>query len=88
MSIEDQGHIVSGLCPVYGGLRTQFGDLGEDRNMVEFLTALLDRRDELEEDDRRQLSQTVAVLARVAPVAAQASSVRTSYWAVGFSNKK
>jgi hypothetical protein len=88
VSIEDKGHIVSGLCPVYEDLRTQFGDLGEDKNLVEYFTAVLDRRDKLEEDDRRQQSQTVAVLARVAPVAAQASSVRTSYWAVGFRNKK
>jgi hypothetical protein len=56
VSVEDEGHIVSGLCPVYGGLRTQFGDLGEDRNLVEFFTAVLDRRDELEEEDRRQQS--------------------------------
>ena len=56
MSVKDKGHIVSGQCPVYGGLRTQFGDLGEDRNLVDFFTAVLDRRDELEEDDRRQQS--------------------------------
>ena len=55
-SVEDEGHIVSGLCPVYGGLRTQFGDLGEDQNLVAFFTAVLDRRDELEEDDRTQQS--------------------------------
>ena len=50
------GHIVSGQCPVYGGLRTQFGDLGEDSNLVAFFTAVLDRREELEEDDRMQQS--------------------------------
>ena len=47
---------MSGLCPVYGGLRTQFGDLGEDQNLVAFFTAVLDRRDELEEDDRTRQS--------------------------------
>jgi hypothetical protein len=56
LSIEDEGHIVSGQCPVYGGMRTQFGDLGEDSNLVAFFTAVLDRRDELEEEDRRQQS--------------------------------
>ena len=55
-AIEDEGHIVSGQCPVYGGLRTQFGDLGEDSNLVAFFTAVLDRREELEEDDRMQQS--------------------------------
>ena len=52
MSVEDEGHIVSGKCPVYGDLRTQFGDLGEDSNLVAFFTAVLDSRDQLEEDDR------------------------------------
>ena len=51
-SVEDKGHIVSGQCPVYGDLRTQFGDLGEDKNLVNFFRAVLDRRDQLEEDDR------------------------------------
>ena len=45
-----------GQCPIYGGLRTQFGDLEEDCNLVAFFTAVLDRRDKLEEDDRRQQS--------------------------------
>ena len=56
ISIEDEGHIVSGQCPVYGGLRTQFGDLGEDRNLVAYFTAVLDMREELEEEDRTQQS--------------------------------
>ena len=47
---------MSGQCPVYGGLRTQFGDLGEDRNLVEYFKAVLDRREKLEEDERRQQS--------------------------------
>ena len=51
-SVEDEGHIVSAQCPVYGDLRTQFGDLGEDKNLVNFFRAVLDRRDQLEEDDR------------------------------------
>ena len=55
-SVEDEGHIVSGKCPVYGDLRTQFGDLGEDENLVAFFRAVLDRRDELEEDDRPRQS--------------------------------
>ena len=41
---------------MYGGLRTQFGDLGEDRNLVAYFTAVLDRREELEEEDRTRQS--------------------------------
>ena len=56
ISIEDEEHIVSGQCPVYGGLRTQFGDLGEDRNLVAYFTAVLGMREELEEEDRTRQS--------------------------------
>ena len=55
-AIEEEGHIVSGSCEVYSDLRTQFGDLGEDKNLVDFFKAVLDRREELEEDERRQQS--------------------------------
>ena len=48
LSVEDVGHIVSGKCPVYGDLSTQFGDLGEDKNLVAFFTPVLDRRDQLD----------------------------------------
>ena len=49
---EDESHIISGKCPVYGDLRTNFGDLEEDKNLVSFFTAVLDRRDLLEEEDK------------------------------------
>ena len=59
--VENEGHIVSGSCEVYGDLRNQFGDLKEDKNLVKFFQAVLDRRDTLEEEDRRQQSLTAAV---------------------------
>ena len=49
---EEEGHIVSGNCTVYSDLRSHFGDLGEDQNLVNFFRAVLDRRDALEEEDR------------------------------------
>ena len=52
----DKGHIVSGHCPVYGGLITQFGDLGEERNLIAYFMGVLDRREELEEEDRLRQS--------------------------------
>ena len=52
---------MTGQCDVYGDLRSQFGDLKEDRNLVKYFQAVLDRRDSLEEEDRRQQSSTVAV---------------------------
>jgi hypothetical protein len=59
--VEKEGHIVSGQCEVYGDLRSQFGDLQEDKNLVQYFQAVLDRRDSLEEEDRRQRSSTAAV---------------------------
>ena len=52
-TVEEEGHIVSGQCEVYGDLRSQFGDLQEDKNLVQYFQAVLDRRDILEEEDRR-----------------------------------
>ena len=52
---------MSGQCEVYGDLRSQFGDLQEDKNLVQYFQAVLDRRDILEEEDRRQHSSTAAV---------------------------
>ena len=52
---------MSGQCEVYGDLKSQFGDLQEDKNLVNYFQAVLDRRDSLEEEDRRQQSSTAAV---------------------------
>ena len=60
---EEEGHIVSGNCSVYSDLRTQFGDLGQDQNLVNFFTAVLDRRDALEEEDRTWQLSTATVVA-------------------------
>ena len=64
MEREEEGHIISGQCEVYSDLRSQFGDLKEDKNLVMYFQAVLDRRDNLEEEDRRQQSSTAAVGAR------------------------
>ena len=64
---EEEDHIISGHCEVYGDLRSQFGDRKEDKNLVMYFQAVLDRRDNLEEEDRRQQSSTAAVGARPFP---------------------
>ena len=63
-SRQEEGHITSGNCEVYGDLKSQFGDLSEDKNLVDFFRAVLDRREDLEEEDRKQQSSTAAVIAR------------------------
>ena len=59
--VEEKDHIVSGQFEVYGDLRSQFGDLQDDKNLVQYFQAVLDRRDILQEEDRRQHSSTAAV---------------------------
>ena len=49
---------------MYEDLRSQFGDLGEDENLVKYFQAVLDRRDTLEDEDRTRQSVTAAVVAR------------------------
>ena len=66
-SREEEGHITSGNCQVYGGLRTQFGDLEDDENLVKFFQAVLDKREELEDNDRMRQSLTAAVDASSTP---------------------
>ena len=37
---------------MYGDLKENFGDLNEDDNLVKFFLAVLERRDNLEEEER------------------------------------
>ena len=60
-TVEEKDHIVSGQFVVYGDLRSQFGDLQDDKILVQYFQAVLDRRDLLQEEDRRQHSSTAAV---------------------------
>ena len=71
---EEESHIMSGHCEVYGDLQSQFGDLGEDKNLVRFFQAVLDRREGLEEEDRLRQSSTAVDVARSDP----GDGIRTS----------
>ena len=65
---EEEGHIVTGDCPVYSDQRSQFGNLGQDKNLADFFRAVLDRRDSLEEQDRTwQPTTTATVVASPVP---------------------
>ena len=67
MAKAEEGHIVSGNCSVYSDLQSQFGDLGEDQNLMQFFWAVLDRRDRLEEEDRTWQPPTATVVASPVP---------------------
>ena len=63
---EEESHITSENCEVYGDLTNQFGDLSKDQNLVDFFWAVLDQREDLEEEDRKQQSSTADVIAKPA----------------------
>ena len=45
---EEELHVMSGRCKVYGDLPQTFGDLSNDENLVNLFTAVLARRDYLD----------------------------------------
>jgi hypothetical protein len=49
---EEERHLLSGSCRVYGDIRAKFGDLEEDSDLVAFFGEVLERREELEEEER------------------------------------
>ena len=66
-SREEEGHITPGECNTYGDLRTKLGDLKEDKKIVDFFRAVLDGRDQSEEEDRTRCAQTAAADASSSP---------------------
>ena len=51
---EEEQHLLSGSCPVYGDIRATYGDLREDKDLVAFFGEVLERREELEEEEERR----------------------------------
>ena len=51
---EEEGHLLSGTCAVYGDIRARYGELREDSDLVTFFGEVLERREELEEEERGQ----------------------------------
>jgi hypothetical protein len=51
---EEEQHLLSGACRVYGDIRARFGELQEDSDLVAFFGEILERREELEEEEERR----------------------------------
>ena len=47
-SWEEEVHLLSGQCQVYGDLKDKYSDLTKDKQLVQFFSDLLARRDALE----------------------------------------
>jgi hypothetical protein len=47
---EEESHLMSGQCKVYGDLALQYSDFTNDDNLVQFFSDVLARRDELDKE--------------------------------------
>ena len=48
---EEESHLMSGSCKVYGDIRNNYGQLDNDEELVQFFNEVLERRIMLEEED-------------------------------------
>ena len=46
---EDESHLRSGKCKVFGDIVERFSDLSQDESLVQFFAAVLERRDQLDD---------------------------------------
>ena len=46
---EDESHLRSGKCEVFGDIVERFSDLSQDESLVQFFAAVLERRDQLDD---------------------------------------
>ena len=53
MAREEEGHLLSGLCSVYGDLTEKFNDLTDIENLIQFFNEVLERRDMLDKQDKQ-----------------------------------
>ena len=51
ISREEESHLLSGNCQVFGSIREKYGDLKDDESLVNFFNEVLQMRDELDEDE-------------------------------------
>ena len=48
---EEESHLTSGNCKVFGDLQDKFGDLSQDENLIKFFSEVLSRRDQIDKVD-------------------------------------
>ena len=52
---EEESHLLSGNCGIYGDIREKYETDIKDDDLVMFFTEVLDRRDQLEEEEKEAL---------------------------------
>ena len=61
---EQESHLLSGTCRVYGGIRRKYGDLDDDEDLINFFNEVLEKREQLE--DARGLEDQALVVEQIA----------------------
>ena len=59
MAREEEEHLMSGQCPVYCDSTHKFSDLTNIDNLVKFLNEVLDRRDQLDRQEKENPAEGV-----------------------------
>ena len=54
---EEESHLLSGNCEVYGEIRWKYTNLNDDKQLVDFFNEVLARRDKLEEEEKKKKSK-------------------------------
>ena len=54
---EEESHLISGKCEVYGDIRGNYPNLNDDKQLVDFFNEVLARRDKLEEEEKKNKSK-------------------------------
>ena len=51
---EDEPHLLSGKCEVFGEIRGKYGDLKDNESLVNFFNEVLERRDALDDAEKQK----------------------------------
>ena len=47
---EEEKHLISGQCPMYADIWGKFHSFDDDKDLVQFFTEVLERRDQLDDE--------------------------------------
>ena len=53
-SREEESHLLSGVCEIYGEIRDKYSNLNDDNQLVNFFNEVLAQRDKLEEEEKNK----------------------------------
>ena len=51
LTAEEESHLLSGNCPIFGSIREKYEDLNDDESLVSFFNEVLSLRDLINEEN-------------------------------------